>query len=113
LDRQRADRYAKSIMDYIFRWLQLRFLSGHQLPLFAGLATPAAATASPAAAPYPVEGTIGDLSASSAIGVPYLVQPGAEAAAPNRTRPRSRRHERPLHMGDAPSCHTLRRHHGP
>jgi ribonucleoside-diphosphate reductase alpha chain len=30
--------YAKSIMDYIFRWLQLRFLSGQQLPLFAGLA---------------------------------------------------------------------------
>jgi ribonucleoside-diphosphate reductase alpha chain len=34
--------FAKSIMDYIFRWLQLRFLSGQQLSLFAGLA-PAAA----------------------------------------------------------------------
>ncbi|WP_263383228.1 vitamin B12-dependent ribonucleotide reductase [Granulicella arctica] len=30
--------YAKSIMDYIFRWIQLRFLSGHQLDLFSGLA---------------------------------------------------------------------------
>src|ERR1700685_4552153 len=30
--------FAKSIMDYIFRWLQLRFLSGHQLSLFSGLA---------------------------------------------------------------------------
>ena len=30
--------YAKSIMDYIFRWIQLRFLSGVQLPLFSGLA---------------------------------------------------------------------------
>ena len=29
--------YAKSIMDYLFRWLELRFLSGVQLPLFAGL----------------------------------------------------------------------------
>ncbi len=29
--------FAKSIMDYIFRWLQLRFLSGHQLSLFSGL----------------------------------------------------------------------------
>jgi ribonucleoside-diphosphate reductase alpha chain len=29
--------YAKSLMDYIFRWLQLRFLSGTQLPLFAGM----------------------------------------------------------------------------
>ena len=27
--------YAKSIMDYLFRWLQLRFLSGTQLTLFA------------------------------------------------------------------------------
>ena len=26
--------YAKSIMDYLFRWMQLRFLSGHQLSLF-------------------------------------------------------------------------------
>jgi ribonucleoside-diphosphate reductase alpha chain len=30
--------YAKSLMDYIFRWLSLRFLSGEQLTLFAGLA---------------------------------------------------------------------------
>jgi ribonucleoside-diphosphate reductase alpha chain len=29
--------YAKSLMDYIFRWLNLRFLSGTQLALFAGL----------------------------------------------------------------------------
>jgi ribonucleoside-diphosphate reductase alpha chain len=27
--------YAKSIMDYLFRWFELRFLSGKQLPLFA------------------------------------------------------------------------------
>ena len=26
--------YAKSIMDYLFRWTELRFLSGKQLPLF-------------------------------------------------------------------------------
>ena len=32
--------YAKSIMDYLFRWMQLRFLSGTQLDLFAGLASP-------------------------------------------------------------------------
>ncbi|HET7104347.1 MAG TPA: vitamin B12-dependent ribonucleotide reductase [Terracidiphilus sp.] len=30
--------YAKSLMDYIFRWLSLRFLSGTQLTLFTGLA---------------------------------------------------------------------------
>jgi len=26
--------YAKSIMDYLFRWMELRFLSGNQMPLF-------------------------------------------------------------------------------
>jgi len=34
--------YAKSLMDYIFRWLNLRFLSGTQLSLFAGFSSPAA-----------------------------------------------------------------------
>jgi ribonucleoside-diphosphate reductase alpha chain len=42
--------YAKSLMDYIFRWLNLRFLSGEQLTLFAGLA--------PQAAPLPETPTI-------------------------------------------------------
>ena len=44
--------YAKSIMDYIFRWIQIRFLSGTQLDLFAGL--------SPAAPGHsiPVQGTV-------------------------------------------------------
>jgi ribonucleoside-diphosphate reductase alpha chain len=31
--------YAKSIMDYLFRWIELRFLSGKQLPLFVATAT--------------------------------------------------------------------------
>jgi ribonucleoside-diphosphate reductase alpha chain len=33
--------YAKSLMDYIFRWLNLRFLSGTQLSLFAGFGSQA------------------------------------------------------------------------
>jgi ribonucleoside-diphosphate reductase alpha chain len=41
--------FAKSIMDYIFRWIQMRFLSGTQLDLFAGLAPTAS---------VPVEGTV-------------------------------------------------------
>ena len=39
--------YAKSLMDYIFRWLSLRFLSGQQLTLFAGLAPQAPQLAAP------------------------------------------------------------------
>ena len=54
--------YAKSIMDYIFRWIQIRFLSGHQLDLFSGL-SPAA----PAAAVIPVQGTIADPASSAVI----------------------------------------------
>jgi ribonucleoside-diphosphate reductase alpha chain len=49
--------YAKSIMDYIFRWIQIRFLSGHQLDLFAGLG--------PQQASIPVEGAV--TSPSSAV----------------------------------------------
>ena len=64
--------YAKSIMDYIFRWLQLRFLSGHQLSLFSGMVGPgmtgaAGGASMPLPNSIPVEGTIGSLSASSAL----------------------------------------------
>jgi len=40
--------YAKSIMDYLFRWMELRFLSGKQLPLFV---TTAAASGETGGAP--------------------------------------------------------------
>jgi ribonucleoside-diphosphate reductase alpha chain len=38
--------YAKSIMDYLFRWMQLRFLSGQQLDLFANMKQPTLAATS-------------------------------------------------------------------
>jgi len=58
--------YAKSIMDYIFRWIQMRFLSGTQLDLFAGLAP---------AASVPVEGTV------TAPGNTVSLATGSEEAA--------------------------------
>jgi len=39
--------YAKSLMDYIFRWLNLRFLSGTQLSLFSSFAPQAASLPAP------------------------------------------------------------------
>jgi ribonucleoside-diphosphate reductase alpha chain len=42
--------YAKSIMDYVFRWLQLRFLTGQQQALFDGL-RPKYVNAPPAGTP--------------------------------------------------------------
>jgi ribonucleoside-diphosphate reductase alpha chain len=79
--------YAKSIMDYIFRWIQMRFLSGTQLDLFAGLTPPAS---------VPVQGTVtapgntvsllaGDEPASSARAAeeePAAAESDARAAAP-------------------------------
>ncbi|GGA75303.1 vitamin B12-dependent ribonucleotide reductase [Edaphobacter acidisoli] len=64
--------YAKSIMDYIFRWLQIRFLSGHQLDLFAGLAP---------APSVPVEGTIGQgvVASLNAEGAPSMFSSSSEA----------------------------------
>jgi ribonucleoside-diphosphate reductase alpha chain len=53
--------FAKSIMDYIFRWLQLRFLSGHQLSLFSGLTAGAQHPAVAGLAPDPVSGPAPDL----------------------------------------------------
>jgi ribonucleoside-diphosphate reductase alpha chain len=50
--------FAKSIMDYIFRWLQLRFLTGQQQMLFENLRPKPAALG-----PQPSE--IGDLNASA------------------------------------------------
>jgi ribonucleoside-diphosphate reductase alpha chain len=61
--------YAKSIMDYIFRWIQIRFLSGHQLDLFAGLAPQGQVS-------VPVEGTVA--GPSSAV-IPNLY--GSNSAA--------------------------------
>jgi ribonucleoside-diphosphate reductase alpha chain len=49
--------YAKSIMDYIFRWIQIRFLSGHQFDLFAGL-TPQPQGQAAIPTSIPVEGTV-------------------------------------------------------
>jgi ribonucleoside-diphosphate reductase alpha chain len=82
--------FAKSIMDYIFRWLQMRFLSGQQQFLFENLRPKAQAT--PAA-----EG-IGDLngSADPSVGRP-LASSGSIHAADALANM--------IDMGDAPSCH--------
>ncbi|HTX75994.1 MAG TPA: vitamin B12-dependent ribonucleotide reductase, partial [Terracidiphilus sp.] len=71
--------YAKSIMDYIFRWLQLRFLSGTQLSLFAGLA--GAAASSPASTAVPGEAT-SPAETGDSLQIPATVSP--EQHAPTR-----------------------------
>jgi ribonucleoside-diphosphate reductase alpha chain len=119
--------FAKSIMDYIFRWLQLRFLSGHQLSLFSGLAAGTQMTAAPGLAdetPSEVgryEVRYETKPPSSAIlpeaGSP--AQGGAGGSMEDRGiygMPETRKGGPIFHaadamkeyldMGDAPSCHT-------
>jgi ribonucleoside-diphosphate reductase alpha chain len=80
-------------MDYIFRWLQMRFLSGQQQFLFENLRP------KPQAAP---EG-IGDLNGSGPVqGFPWRpdardMRPGSIHAADALANM--------IDMGDAPSCH--------
>ena len=122
--------YAKSIMDYIFRWLQLRFLSGQQLSLVrrTGCAAPRCRSADD-----PSEAADGDAKSRTAfsadqhsstrgMGATHAPQGGI---LPDRSRllalipqssrvphrrprhlPRCRRHASMYDMGDAPSCHT-------
>jgi ribonucleoside-diphosphate reductase alpha chain len=80
--------YAKSIMDYIFRWIQIRFLSGTQLDLFAGL-TPHASV--------PVEGTVSapgntvSVADAPVAGVlPLIETKDDDPAAPARETPAPR-----------------------
>jgi ribonucleoside-diphosphate reductase alpha chain len=126
--------FAKSIMDYIFRWLQLRFLSGHQLSLFTGLvagaqypAAPALAadlsaepasssgfetgryeTRPPASGIVPEAGALGQGRASSSS---FNMEDRGIFGVPEARGGGSVFHaadamKEYLDMGDAPSCHT-------
>jgi ribonucleoside-diphosphate reductase alpha chain len=93
--------YAKSIMDYIFRWLHLRFLCGQQQMLFDNLRPRALGTPAP-------EG-VGDLSLNGSSNGPLGSGPGGSLAPENRDlRPGSIHAADALagmiDMGDAPSC---------
>jgi ribonucleoside-diphosphate reductase alpha chain len=83
--------YAKSIMDYIFRWLQMRFLTGQQQMLFENLRPKLSALSS-----QPSE--IGDLNGSAEPGMGRAPSPtggsihAADALAGI------------IDLGDAPSC---------
>ncbi len=103
--------FAKSIMDYIFRWLQLRFLSGHQLSLFSGLS---AGVQRPVEEPLfetnpPAGGLLSETSQGGASG--SIEDRGLYGAPETRRSGGAVFHaadamKEYLDMGDAPSCHT-------
>jgi ribonucleoside-diphosphate reductase alpha chain len=86
--------FAKSIMDYIFRWLQLRFLTGQQQMLFENLRLKAGGA--PHTAPT-AEG-VGDLHGTAETGGRNPEpRPGSVHASDALAAI--------VEMGDAPSCH--------
>ena len=109
--------YAKSIMDYIFRWLQLRFLTGQQQALFDGLRPKYMGGVAPVSAPD--EPNYGGASSSvipserrpsrgtpMSATIPHVY--GTRAGAPGGTVT-GHHHaadalKELIDMGDAPSC---------
>jgi ribonucleoside-diphosphate reductase alpha chain len=108
--------YAKSIMDYIFRWLQLRFLTGQQQALFDGL-RPKYVNAPPPGTPEG-EGqkTFGDFAEKAPESSSGVILSGAGATAPVESKDpynvRNTAHHHAsdalkdlIDLGDSPSCH--------
>jgi ribonucleoside-diphosphate reductase alpha chain len=86
--------FAKSIMDYIFRWLQLRFLTGQQQMLFENLRLKAGGAPHPA----PSSEGVGDLHGSAETGGRNPEpRPGSVHASDALSAI--------VDLGDAPSCH--------
>ena len=85
--------YAKSIMDYIFRWLQMRFLTGQQQMLFDNLRARSSAVSS-----QPSE--IGDVSVTPSVRRPETGtrEPGAGSIHAADALSSI------VDLGDAPSC---------
>ena len=107
--------YAKSIMDYIFRWLQLRFLTGQQQALFDGL-RPKYVNAPPPGTPDESDSgqkSFGDFSESGPTPPARLAGEGS-ALADGRQLTADSRATGAIHasdalkdmieMGDSPSC---------
>jgi len=80
--------YAKSIVDYIFRWLHLRFLTGQQQMLFDNLRPKS----------WPAPEGVGDLNGSADPGMGRAPSPAAGSIHPADALANM------IDMGDAPSC---------
>jgi ribonucleoside-diphosphate reductase alpha chain len=106
--------YAKSIMDYLFRWLHLRFLSGQQQMLFEGLRPKSpVALAGPSENELPAANDTAALNFTPAPPMPGSITPMARRQGQPRRNSKSEnlQHEAEglknfYEMGDAPSCPT-------
>src|SRR5271157_4044563 len=85
--------YAKSIVDYIFRWLHLRFLTGQQQMLFDNLRPKS----------WPAPEGVGDLNGSTGSGPGGSLTPETRDLRPGSVHPADALANM-IDMGDAPSC---------
>ncbi|MGB0108219.1 MAG: vitamin B12-dependent ribonucleotide reductase, partial [Terriglobales bacterium] len=85
--------YAKSIVDYIFRWLHLRFLTGQQQMLFDNLRPKS----------WPAAEDVGDLNGSSGAGSGGSLTPETRELRPGSIHAADALAGM-IDMGDAPSC---------
>src|SRR5438270_4250079 len=98
--------FAKSIMDYIFRWLHLRFLTGQQQSLFEGLRPNVA----PMVALPDENGSsvarsaLSRIEGSSSAEVSPSLLPAASSQKPAASPHAADRMKEFVDMGDAPSC---------
>ncbi|HSM88034.1 MAG TPA: hypothetical protein VLT16_17905, partial [Candidatus Limnocylindrales bacterium] len=96
---------AKSIMDYIFRWMEIRFVSGQQFPLFpqlnAGAAQPGAESPS---AVGQLAGSVESRVAQPGVESPSAVETGGSLADRGLYHAADAMKDL-VDMGDAPSCH--------
>jgi ribonucleoside-diphosphate reductase alpha chain len=108
--------FAKSIMDYVFRWLQLRFLTGQQQALFDGL-RPKYVNAPPPGTPDDNgygQKSFGDIAESAPASSSELSSRAAgegSAVAGSGRNPATGHHHASdalkdlIDLGDSPSCH--------
>ncbi|HUA16052.1 MAG TPA: vitamin B12-dependent ribonucleotide reductase [Verrucomicrobiae bacterium] len=83
--------YAKSIMDYIFRWLQMRFLTGQQQMLFENLRPRTSSAGHPE-------------SGAEVNGTASVVAPKAEGRGPGSSVHAADALSNIVDLGDAPTC---------
>jgi ribonucleoside-diphosphate reductase alpha chain len=103
---------AKSIMDYIFRWLELKFVTGRQYPLFKDMVLPPMGAGALSAQPSALSG----LEASPTIDAETTPPQGGVASSQKPAGGSPSLVDRGLYhsadalkefvdLGDAPSCH--------
>jgi ribonucleoside-diphosphate reductase alpha chain len=93
---------AKSLMDYIFRWLEIRFVQGQQFPLFPqlGAGAPAAGALNTQPAALSQSSAVSDVELS-----PEEVAKGQRLSAKGLPYHAADAMKELVDLGDAPSCH--------